>query len=49
MKIKILTLALITSSITGYAQLTNGLVAKYSFNNGNANDEGHVQVEYGHV
>lgn len=39
MKIKILTLALITSSIAGYAQLTNGLVAKYSFNSGNANDE----------
>lgn len=34
-----LTLALATGIATTIAQVTNGLVAKYSFNSGNANDE----------
>jgi hypothetical protein len=34
-----LTAVLVTSVATVNAQVTNGLVAKYSFNNGNANDE----------
>ena len=35
----ILTVALATGIATLNAQVTSGLVAKYSFNNGNANDE----------
>jgi len=39
MKKPLLITLLLTLAFTTYAQVTNGLVAKYSFNSGNANDE----------
>ena len=36
---KLLIIALILTTTISQGQVTNGLVAKYSFNNGSANDE----------